>query len=156
MANAGADWQSIKTAYITGDGSVTHESLAEANGISRVTISRRAAREGWITERLQHRHRVVTKTLEKAGSLQAEVRARQLGIAKAMYSKAFEALKAMDPAKMDMTEIRLYLASAADIERKAAGIQDEVRIDHNLALSDEERAARLAVVFERVREGETD
>ena len=47
-----ADWQKIKTEYITTD--TSYRKLADKYGIDQATISRRAKKEDWVSNRQHH------------------------------------------------------------------------------------------------------
>ena len=47
-----ADWQKIKTEYITTD--TSYRKLAEKYGIDQATISRKAKKEDWVSKRQRH------------------------------------------------------------------------------------------------------
>ena len=47
-----ADWQAIKTEYITTD--TSYRKLADKYGIDQATISRKAKKEDWVSKRQQH------------------------------------------------------------------------------------------------------
>lgn len=57
-----ADWQKIKTEYITGNAS--YRELAQKYGVHRATIGQRAKDEGWVELRRQHTDKTQTKILE--------------------------------------------------------------------------------------------
>ena len=57
-----ADWQKIKTEYITTD--TSYRKLGEKYGIHYKVISERGKTEGWVTLRSQHRDKTLTKALE--------------------------------------------------------------------------------------------
>lgn len=58
-----ADWQKIKTEYITTD--ISLRKLAEKYGIRYATVQDRSKKEEWITLRDQHRTSTVSKILER-------------------------------------------------------------------------------------------
>lgn len=56
-----ADWQAIKTEYITTD--TSYRKLGEKYGIDQATISRKAKKEGWVSKRQQHISKTQAKVL---------------------------------------------------------------------------------------------
>ncbi len=67
-----ADWQAIKTEYITTD--TSYRKLAQKYGVNPTTIAKRASKEGWQTER-QHQ---ASKTLSKALAVDSRKKADRL------------------------------------------------------------------------------
>ena len=119
------DWHLIREEYVEGTNDVTLESLAAKDNAPVLgTIKNRSSKEDWPALRRQYRDLVVTKSREKASTLEAEIRTRHIKLARAMQSKAERRLLELSPAELDATELRLYLKDAADIERRAAGIPD--------------------------------
>lgn len=58
-----ADWQKIKTEYVTTD--ITCRGLAEKYGVSESTLFKKCSREQWEALRKQHRSRLEAKVLQK-------------------------------------------------------------------------------------------
>ena len=56
---------------------------------------------------------------------ESDVSARHVKIAQALQSKALQALQKLDVDKLKPTEIREFLATATDIERKALGMDNK-------------------------------
>ena len=54
-----ADWQAIKTEYITTD--TSYRKLAQKYGVHYNAVANRAKQEGWISQRNQFCDRTVTK-----------------------------------------------------------------------------------------------
>ena len=135
------DWEKIRSEYVAGSDEVTLTGLAKKYGPARETVMRRSGREGWDAQRRQYREKARVKTHEKASTTEAEIRVRHMQIAQAMQTKAIKRLQGLDPNEMTVGEIRLYLKDAAEIERKAAGIADEV--EHGIRIIIDERDTRL-------------
>lgn len=121
----------MKEEYITTQ--ISKADLAEKYGVRRETLSKRASKEGWDEARSQYGHAVTSKVLKKVSSQEAEIRARQIGVARTMRGIAQAALKELSDEnrlssllKADATELRLWLKDSAEIERRAAGIPDAV------------------------------
>lgn len=58
-----ADWQKIKTEYITTD--TSYRKLGQKYGIHYKVISEKGKDEGWVTLRSQHRDKTLTKALDR-------------------------------------------------------------------------------------------
>ena len=67
-----ADWQKIKTEYITTD--TSYRKLAQKYGVNPTTIAKRASKEGWQSER-QHQ---ASKTLSKVLAVDSKKKADRL------------------------------------------------------------------------------
>lgn len=71
-----ADYTKMKIEYITGD--ISYRNLAEKYGINLSTLTKKARREGWYTQKLKHNNGIVAKAVRKAENEQAEVFAKEL------------------------------------------------------------------------------
>lgn len=69
-----ADWQAMKTEYITTD--ISYRDLAKKYGVHYTNISRRGGAEGWVEARNQYRTNTLSKTLEKSSNREASRLAR--------------------------------------------------------------------------------
>lgn len=126
------DWELIRDQYVTGADEITLENLAAGEGSPSInTLKKRSAAEGWTDLRAQYRHQACTKTWETASTDEAEVRARHIRIARDMQEKALAALEKLEPEELSSTELRQYLVTACDIERKAMGILEPFDADLN-------------------------
>ena len=65
-----ADWQSIKTEYITTD--TSYRKLAQKYGVSYVQIGNVGREENWVELRKQHLDKTLTKSMNAIGTKQAE------------------------------------------------------------------------------------
>lgn len=128
---------------MTGEG--TFEDLATLPNAPHITtIKKRASTEDWSGQRRAYRHQVTTKATAAASTTEAEISARHIKIAQALQAKALRALQDVDVSKLPPSEIRQFLATATDIERKAAGMDQQVTlrgVGDVTKLSDEELAA---------------
>lgn len=94
-----ADWQKIKTEYITTD--ISLRKLAEKYGIRYATVQDRSKKEEWITLRDQHRTSTVSKILE-CDTAQKVSRAENLNKAADLLLERVVALVSNgDPLDMD-------------------------------------------------------
>ena len=57
-----ADWNKIKTEYITTD--TSYRKLAEKHGVGESTLFTRASKEKWVEQKEQHQSKTVAKTLD--------------------------------------------------------------------------------------------
>ena len=106
-----------------GDDSVTLEYLSTLkNSPAFATLRNRSARESWSEERDMYRYNVATKKLQKATLKDASISSTQLQDAKLLRARAYASLKQRKDIVLDDREIRFYLQSAAELERKAMGL----------------------------------
>lgn len=89
-----ADWQSIKTEYITTD--TSYRKLAQKYGVRYATLQARAKEEKWTELRDQHRTRTVSKTLSKISDKQSDKLARIEGITDKLLMKLEQAVDELD------------------------------------------------------------
>lgn len=89
-----ADWQSIKTEYITTD--TSYRKLAQKHGVRYATLQARAKEEKWTALRDQHRTSTVSKSLTKISNKQAAKLARIEGITDKLLNKLEKAVDELD------------------------------------------------------------
>ena len=65
-----ANWEKIKTEYITGD--ISQRKLAAKYGVSCSTLCKTAQAEKWTAEREEYRQKTVRKAIQKTSEKQAE------------------------------------------------------------------------------------
>lgn len=73
-----ADWQAIKTEYITTD--TSYRKLAQKYGVSYNAIGNKSRQENWQEMRDQHLTKTMTKTVNAIGNKQAERTAKLIGV----------------------------------------------------------------------------
>lgn len=89
-----ADWQAIKTEYITTD--TSYRKLAQKYGIHYKVISDRGKDEKWVELRSQHRDKTLTKTLDKISTKQADKMARIDQLTDKLLDKLEQAISELD------------------------------------------------------------
>ena len=89
-----ADWQAIKTEYITTD--TSYRKLAQKYGIHYKVISARGKAEGWVELRSQHKDKTITKTLDKISEKQADNMSRIDELADQLLEKLQQAITELD------------------------------------------------------------
>ena len=125
-----ADWQAIKTEYITTD--TSYRKLSQKYGIGYQAICHRSKEEGWIAMREQHKNNTTTKTLEKISEQEADRAVKIHSVADKLLLK-IEAL--VDRPGMMPKDVRSLVAAVKDLKE----IQN-IRSD----LDDKEQRARIA------------
>ena len=125
-----ADWQAIKTEYITTD--TSYRKLAQKYCINVTTIAKTAGSEGWVEQRKQYANETQAKTLEKISQQEANRAARIHTVADKLLNK-IEAL--VDRPGMVPKDVRALVAAVKDLKE----IQNV-----KSALDEQEQEARIA------------
>jgi transposase-like protein len=90
------DWKRIRAEYIAGG--TSYRKLAEKHGVSFVTLSKVAKREGWSDLRRQQEYKQTTKTVEAISSKEAKKAVDLFDIADLLADKVREvAMTVSDP-----------------------------------------------------------
>lgn len=130
-----ADWQAIKTEYIT---TITsYRKLAEKHGIKYTVIGERAKAEGWVAARKQYRDDTVTKTVEAIAQKEVDRAARVRTVADKLLDKIEAMVDAAEPTEMTAKAIRSLTAAVKDL-REIQGIKSDLD-----AMEQEARIAKL-------------
>ena len=120
-----ADWQAIKTEYITTD--TSYRKLAQKYGVSYQAICRRSKEEGWIDLREQHMNKTVSKAVDKISSKKADKLSRIDDLADKLLEKLEKAITELD---MEIIKRKTKLeddgleVTTETMEAKAGGIVD--------------------------------
>ena len=123
-----ADWQAIKTEYITTD--TSYRKLAQKYGIGYQAICHRSKEEGWIAMREQHMNNTTTITLEKISQQEANRAAKIHSVADKLLQKieamvdsgdvrSEKGLRALTAAVKDLKEIQGVKSDMDKREQKA-------------------------------------
>ena len=80
-----ADWQKIKTEYLTTD--TSYRELAQKYGVNYATIGKKASKEGWQTLRQQQANKTLTKTLDADSKKKADRATRLKTVADKLLDK---------------------------------------------------------------------
>ena len=128
-----ADWQAIKTEYITTD--TSYRKLAQKYGVNYTTICQRSKTEGWIEQREQHKNKTLTKTMNAIASQQASRAARLQTVADKLLTKVEqlieddEGLLADTSSMRDISRILKDLKDIQMIKSDADMREQEARIE---------------------------
>ena len=112
-----ADWQKIKTEYITTD--TSYRKLAQKYGVNATNIAKRASKEKWTEERKKNATKTLSKTLNAIGSKQAERTAKLIGVSDLLLDKVKSLLEADEELLVDtavMRDISVVLKNLKDIQ----------------------------------------
>lgn len=128
-----ADWQSIKTEYITTD--TSYRKLAQKYGVTYNNIGIRSRKEGWPELRNKHNAKTVTKTMNAIASQQASRAARLQTVADKLLTKVErlvdegEELLADTSTMRDISRILKDLKDIQMIKSDADMREQEARIE---------------------------
>lgn len=89
-----ADWQKIKTEYITTN--TSYRKLAEKYGVSYPTIAKRSKEENWAEQRKQFANKTLTKTIDEISDKAADKMSRIEGITDKLLIKLEKAVDELD------------------------------------------------------------
>ena len=107
-----ADWQAIKTEYITTD--TSYRKLAQKYGVGYQAICHRSQDEGWIAEREQYKNKTMSKTLEKISQQEATRAAKIHSVADKLLLKIERMVDSDKP--LDSKGIRALTAAVKDLK----------------------------------------
>ena len=146
-----ADWQSIKTEYITTD--TSYRKLAQKYGVNYQAICHRSKDEGWIAQREQYRNTTITKTIEKISQQEATRAAKIHSVADKLLAKIEAMVEAEEP--LGTKGIRALTAAVKDLKeiqsvRSELDRQEQEARIANLRKQvdrDEDKTEEIEVVF---------
>lgn len=107
-----ADWQAIKTEYITTD--TSYRKLAQKHGVNVTNIAKKASADGWVEERKQYRDKTQAKTIEKISRQEANRAARIHTVADKLLDKIEAMVEGDSP--LDTKGIRALTAAVKDLK----------------------------------------
>ena len=125
-----ADWQAIKTEYITTD--TSYRKLSQKYGVSYVQIGNVGRDEKWVELRKQHLNNTLTKTVAAVEDAKAE-RAKKVQTVADKLLNRIEAL--VDGGVMAPKDVRSLVAAVKDL-KEIQGVKSE--------LDEKEQEARIA------------
>ena len=86
-----ADWQKIKTEYITTN--TSYRKLADKYGVNYRTICVRSQQEGWIEQREQHTNKTTTAILDATSKKQVDRAANLVSVSDLLLNKVKDLLE---------------------------------------------------------------
>ena len=148
-----ADWQSIKTEYITTD--TSYRKLAQKYGVNHTVIGQRAKAEKWVDLRRQHIDKTQTKALNTISNKQADRAAKLIGVSDLLLNKVKSLLEDNEQLLADtsvMKDVSVILKNLKDIQmiRSEADLREqEARIDklRKEAMVDEDNKQQTVTVI---------
>ena len=136
-----ADWQSIKTEYITTD--TSYRKLAQKHGVNVTNIAKKASTEGWVEQRKQYANKTQSKTLEKISQQEASRAAKIYSVADKLLLKIEAMVESEGP--LDTKGIRALTAAVMDL-KEIHGVRHE--------MDRQEQEARIANLRRQADKGE--
>ena len=128
-----ADWQAIKTEYITTD--TSYRKLAQKHGVHYNAIANRAKQEGWISQRNQYCDKTMTNTLDAISDKQVDRAAKLISVADQLLAKVkslletnaevltdTQSMKHISGVLKDIKEVQM-IRSDADMREQEARIK---------------------------------
>ena len=148
-----ADWQKIKTEYITTE--TSYRKLAQKYGVNTTNIAKRASSEGWVEQRKQNANKTLSKTLNAISTKQAERTAKLIGVSDLLLDKVKSLLETSEELLVDTTimrDISVVLKNLKDIQMiksEADMKEQEARIEklRKESSADEYRDTKVVVQF---------
>ena len=137
-----ADWQAIKTEYITTQ--TSYRKLAQKYGVSHVQIGNVGKEEKWVELRRQHLDNTFTKTVEAISKQEANRAARIHTVADKLLNKIEAMVDSERP--LDTKGIRALTAAVKDLKE----IQSV-----KSALDEQEQRARIANLQKQANKEDT-
>ena len=107
-----ADWQAIKTEYITTN--TSYRKLAQKYEIHYKVISDRGKDEGWVELRSQYRDKTLTNTLDKISEQEANRAVKIHNVADKLLNKIEAMVDGEKP--LDTKSIRALTAAVKDLK----------------------------------------
>ena len=137
-----ADWQAIKTEYITTQ--TSYRKLAQKHGVNVTNIAKKASAEGWVEQRNQYANETQAETLKKISQQEANRAARIRTVADKLLNKIEAMVESGRP--LDTKGIRALTAAVKDLKE----IQSV-----KSALDEQEQRARIANLQKQANKEET-
>ena len=128
-----ADWQAIKTEYITTD--TSYRKLAQKYGVSTTQICNVGRDEKWVEQREQYLNKTTVKAIEKISQQEANRAAKIHSVADKLLLKIEAMVDAVEPEDIPAKAIRALTAAVKDLKE----IQSV-----KSALDEQEQKARIA------------
>ena len=111
-----ADWNKIKTEYLTSD--TSYRKLAQKYGVNATTIAKKASKEGWVSQRQQQANRTLSRTLTAVSNRQVNRAARLQDVADKLLNKIEAAVDDYNMAVLlvDRQSLRQITGALKDIK----------------------------------------
>ncbi len=146
-----ADWNAIKTEYITTD--TSYRKLAQKYGVNATTIAKKAGKEEWVVQRQQQASRTLSKTLTAVSNREVDRATRLQRVADRLLVKV-ERLMDMDDRILETSDGEGVILGAKGMKSIAGVLKDIKEVQMIRSEADlREQEARIAKLR---REAEAD
>lgn len=148
-----ADWQAIKTEYITTD--TSYRKLAQKHGVSYQAICHRSKDEGWIAQREQHMNKTISKAIDKISSKKADKMARIDDLADKLLEKLEQAITELDLQlykHTDKTKVIEYNNSLRPDKPTKETIHEEEKLLEAKSIVDRQGLKQIASALKDIKE----
>lgn len=148
-----ADWNAIKTEYITTN--TSYRKLAEKYGVSRVQIGNVGRDEGWVELRRQHLDKTLTKSLAADSKKKAEKMARIDDLADKLLEKLEQAITELDLhlfKHTDKTKVIEYNNSLRPDKPTKETIHEEEKLLEVKSIVDRQGLKQIAAALKDLKE----
>ena len=109
-----ADWQAIKTEYITTD--TSYRELSQKYGVHYTNIAKRAKKEDWQQLRQQQTNTTQTKMIEAVERRKVDRATKLMEVSDLLLQKVKERVEALDAIEMGSQEFRHLSATIKDLK----------------------------------------
>lgn len=109
-----ANWQKIKTEYITTD--TSYRKLAQKYGLDQATIAQRGKKEDWVSIRKQKASETQAKIIDAVEDRKVDRAAKLLDVADLLMDKVKQRIEAVDALEMGSQEFRHLSATIKDLK----------------------------------------
>ena len=148
-----ADWQNIKTEYITTE--TSYRKLAQKYGVSYQAICRRSKDEAWIDKREQHMNKTVSKAVDKISTKKADKMARIDDLADKLLEKLEQAIEELDlqlAKHTDKTKIIEYNNDLRPDKPTKETIHEEEKLLEVKSIVDRQGLKQIASALKDIKE----
>ena len=148
-----ADWQAIKTEYITTD--TSYRKLAQKHEVSYQAICHRSKEEGWIAQREQHMNKTVSKAIDKISTKKADKMARIDDLADQLLEKLEQAITELDLQlykHTDKTKVIEYNNSLRPDKPTKETIHEEEKLMEAKSIVDRQGLKQIASALKDIKE----
>ena len=109
-----ADWQKIKTEYITTD--TSYRKLAQKYGLDQATIAQRGKKEDWVGIRKQKASETQAKIIDAVEDRKVDRATKLLDVADLLMDKIKQRIEAVDALEMGSQEFRHLSSTIKDLK----------------------------------------
>jgi hypothetical protein len=140
-----ADWQAIKTEYITTN--TSYRKLAQKYALNYKSVADRGKAENWVEQRNQYHIETQSKIIAAKSNQEVDRAARILNVADKLLNKIDAILESVEPADIPAKAIRALTAAVKDL-KDIQGVKSK--------LDEQEQEARIANLRKQSEKDDND